>query len=931
MNKGALLLLFIFIFSINIISIKAEENENPNSILKQEEKKGFGTKVWEKIKEIFNKIIEFIKTKTGLIIVISVASTILLVVLTIIIYKLIKRSREKDDIPYINFYDSSKNPNLKLYDKSLNNISIPSDSNSKDSEPFQAHFKQNTFMNTPVQGSESYSPVVPPNYNSSSSNTNLFNKYGSNPRINNLDSVRDVTAFTPSPSSYDDINKGRPEPQNIFDGGFYPNRSSSLLGEDDFKGLNVIMNEKDENSITITNEEKSNIKPNNNENTIDFENIPDEFKDLKTYRVIHKFKPHRDDELMVEKNHLLKVLKTFEDGWAFCYSINNKDKGFIPMNKLRLEDEKPSESENEQNGALTRTNADNTLNTLGSNTASTKEIISNIMNIKKMDDFEVKQGSDINEITNKLSPSSEQDKLTFKYDEGEESEEHRIIIEDNTLSHDNSCHVVFDYTDTTANSFINYPSLGIQYDSQQQYSQSSQDFGIDTYLNVRKSFVPTKSKLHSMEIGNDTTTDDSIDNINYYINNSIINNSSSFSQQSVQNLSLSRQLFTATPSGLNPKRHKRSSSQPALISEDEFDVVPKQNKNSSLGRLRSKSNGRLETEYDNRRRNMYPAGNIDAKFTNDVRYGPTPNRFDNFLRSQKATENSGKTNEEEKRNSYFATDPRRISVNNKEEEFVSNQNFNSESRKRSVIIENDNVYYVNDMMPAKALRAREDTNLPRYRDERPPVNPVVYRNIMKSLGNANGLRGNIRPSPMAVSVDNYRVPGNMRSPYGDEINPNIPQATIMEQRAYIQQAPIMEQRTYVQQSPLIDQRQFIQQRPFVEQRPIEQRPYAIRSDIEDSRTPRSGEPRTPRSGEPRTPRSSEPRTPRNGEPRTPRSSEPRTPRTPKSPYTSYNSSYYPESIKSKSSNTSLKRDNPKSPYIVNPGYRNDNTLSYEQY
>jgi len=926
MNKGTLLLLFIFIFSINIISIKAEENENPNSILKQEENKGFGKKLWEKIKSFFSNVIEFIKTKTGLIVVISVASAILLLVLTIILYKVIKHKKEKDDIPYINFYDSSKNPNLK-YDKSLNNISIPSDSNSKDSEtsvPFQSHFKQNTFMNSTVQGSESYSPVVPPNYNSSSSNTNLFNKYGSNPRINNLD--------TPSPSSYDDLNKGRPEPQNIFDGGFYPNRSSSLLGEDDVKRLNGIMTIRDENSATmVNNEEKNNIKPNKNYVDIDLENIPNEFKDLKTYRVIHKFKPHRDDELVVERNQLLKVIKSFEDGWALCYNINSKDKGFIPMNKLKLLDEKLSESENEQNGAFTRaSNNDNTLNTLGSNTASTKEIISNIMNIKKMDDFEIKQGSDINEITNKLSPSSEQDKLTFKYDDIEESEEHRIIIEDNTLSHDNSCHVVFDYTDTTANSFINYPSFGIQYDSQQQYSQSSQDLGIDTYLNVRKSFVPTKSKLHSMEVGNDTT-DDSIDNINYYINNSIINNSNSasFSQQSVQNLSLSRQLFTATPSGLNPKRHKRSSSQPTPYSEDEFDAVPKQNKNSSLGRLRSKSNGRLETEYDNRRKNMYPAGNMDAKITNEIRYGPTPGRFDNYLRNQRITENNGKINEEEKRNSYFATDQRRISVNKKEEELVTNPNFNSESRKRSVIIENDNVYYVNDMMPAKAMRAREDTNLPRYREERPPVNPVVYRNIMKSLGNANGMRGNIRPAPVAVNIDNYRGIGNMRSPYKDEINPNIPQAALMEQRAYIQQTPLMEQRTYIQQAPLVDQRQFIQQRPFMEQRPIDQRPmeprsYVNRSDIEETRTPRTprdSEPRTPR-----TPRDSEPRTPR-----TPRDSEPRTPRTPKSPYTSYGSNYYPDTMKSKSSNTSLKRDNPKSPYIVNnPGYRNDNTVSYEQ-
>ncbi|ORX82348.1 hypothetical protein BCR32DRAFT_241221 [Anaeromyces robustus] len=62
--------------------------------------------------------------------------------------------------------------------------------------------------------------------------------------------------------------------------------------------------------------------------------IPDEYEKFKTFKVVRKFTPQRNDELVVENGHLVKMIKSFEDGWTLCYNINTKKEGYIPKNKL---------------------------------------------------------------------------------------------------------------------------------------------------------------------------------------------------------------------------------------------------------------------------------------------------------------------------------------------------------------------------------------------------------------------------------------------------------------------------------------------------------------------------------------------------------------------------------------------------------------------
>lgn len=67
--------------------------------------------------------------------------------------------------------------------------------------------------------------------------------------------------------------------------------------------------------------------------------IPDEYEKFKTFKVVRKFTPQRNDELVVESGHLVKMIKSFEDGWTLCYNINTKKEGYIPKNKLAAFDQ----------------------------------------------------------------------------------------------------------------------------------------------------------------------------------------------------------------------------------------------------------------------------------------------------------------------------------------------------------------------------------------------------------------------------------------------------------------------------------------------------------------------------------------------------------------------------------------------------------------
>jgi len=70
-------------------------------------------------------------------------------------------------------------------------------------------------------------------------------------------------------------------------------------------------------------------------------NVPEEYEHYKTYKVVRKFTPQRNDELVVDPGHLVKMIKSFEDGWTLCYNIDTRREGYIPKNKLVQLDQPP--------------------------------------------------------------------------------------------------------------------------------------------------------------------------------------------------------------------------------------------------------------------------------------------------------------------------------------------------------------------------------------------------------------------------------------------------------------------------------------------------------------------------------------------------------------------------------------------------------------
>jgi len=69
--------------------------------------------------------------------------------------------------------------------------------------------------------------------------------------------------------------------------------------------------------------------------------VPEEYEKFKTFKIVRKFTPQRNDELVVENGHLVKLIKSFEDGWTLCYNIDTKKEGYIPKNKLGSLDQPP--------------------------------------------------------------------------------------------------------------------------------------------------------------------------------------------------------------------------------------------------------------------------------------------------------------------------------------------------------------------------------------------------------------------------------------------------------------------------------------------------------------------------------------------------------------------------------------------------------------
>ncbi|ORX85585.1 hypothetical protein BCR32DRAFT_86543 [Anaeromyces robustus] len=379
MNYISIISFIIFILSINIVN--ADDFKNGTNKNKEN--------------NLFEKIKNYVTTKPGIYIAIGVCVILILILLILITCIVKKVKKGKNHVPYI---EASK---LDLYGKEDTNyrgvptkdvrnsnndgtrfnIGIPttqSNFNSnyvmstQSSDIPQAHMKHSTLPKIRVNDNtlnsnysyHSYgrnnSPKTPKSNRSQNSPVSPFDNNNSpmkpNYNINNNINSNNINEDDDDDNnnySFEKLIDKKPQPINVFDRESNPNRTSSLMGEDDINILNSYLN--NHNSLN-TNDEDDSFIPSyyNNDNVKIEENqqkegkqydIPENFKGLQTYRVVHNFSPHRSDELIVEKGHLLKVIKSYEDGWALCYNIETKVKGFIPMNKLQIEDRSPKEEE----------------------------------------------------------------------------------------------------------------------------------------------------------------------------------------------------------------------------------------------------------------------------------------------------------------------------------------------------------------------------------------------------------------------------------------------------------------------------------------------------------------------------------------------------------------------------------------------------------
>jgi len=138
-----------------------------------------------------------------------------------------------------------------------------------------------------------------------------------------------------------DTNKSIPAPANSYNWNVPDSPKSSdsdnnngLAPPDEPKRINSLTYE-DQQSFTDILNKAFGDEP----LTYGSKGIPDEYEKYKTFKVVRKFTPQRNDELVVENGHLVKMIKSFEDGWTLCYNIDTKKEGYIPKNKLAAVDQ----------------------------------------------------------------------------------------------------------------------------------------------------------------------------------------------------------------------------------------------------------------------------------------------------------------------------------------------------------------------------------------------------------------------------------------------------------------------------------------------------------------------------------------------------------------------------------------------------------------
>jgi len=112
---------------------------------------------------------------------------------------------------------------------------------------------------------------------------------------------------------------------------------------------------------SITYEEQQNYsnllkKHESYQRTPSLASVPEEYEKFKTYKIVRKFTPQRNDELVVDIGNMVKLIKSFEDGWTLCYNIDTEKEGYIPKNKLAALD-KPLKQQNNIRSETSSTNS----------------------------------------------------------------------------------------------------------------------------------------------------------------------------------------------------------------------------------------------------------------------------------------------------------------------------------------------------------------------------------------------------------------------------------------------------------------------------------------------------------------------------------------------------------------------------------------------
>ncbi|ORX48433.1 hypothetical protein BCR36DRAFT_584345 [Piromyces finnis] len=738
--------------------------------------------------------------------------------------------RINDDLRFVsnnNTMNSNYSSNNRNNNTMNSNYSSSNRNNNTMNSNYSSNNRNNNTMNSNYSSNNRNNNTMNSNYSSNNNTMNL--NYSPNNRINNTmnsnfnsnefnnntnNNNNNVAFFDTEDDEGNDYNaspfekliKNKPQPMNVFDRESNPNRTSSLIGEDDINRLNGLINNENSTDSFIQNYygDGNNGKQNDSD-------IPPEFRNLKDYSVVHNFVPHRFDELEVEKGNMLKMVKSFEDGWALCFNTNTKKKGFIPKNKLRLIEDESKWNNNQAEGIEKNTMNNENVNGITNQPNNPLELNQNINDNKDImnNNNNNNSNNNISSNNNKADHPIEKDKINNQaistntnnddgikvipeFDKGKlilqktdienNKSFNQVVIEDNMVSYD-SCHVIIDYTDTSTSfntSNLNNSTLQSPNGSNEE-SSIGRNVLVDSLLKPRN-FVPTKSKLQSMEFGSEMDDDDNDDDNNEdneeNVDESVDEypNDNSLSDASVQQLSLGRQLlsYQTTTEQVGKHQRKRSASQPLLPSDDIVSPLP-----MNKTRPRSKSQGRMSFYDENRRRSNRLSGfNRDSQLSIDTNFNRNMVEGRGRDVNPRFNDNRDNFNAISPKNNYnYMSEPRR--KNTDFDEISPKPNYDTEPRGRDEREFNRDPRFERnerDYNP-RMMRSPQPGEYRNRSKSRSPSRAGEYRGDLRSPSNASSYRGEPRtPTGNRSFRSEPRTPTANNSFRGEPRSPRTPTA-----------------------------------------------------------------------------------------------------------------------------------------------------------